>query len=194
MWMEDHDSWMNARTIQEYQQRLNSEDKGARQRAHQMRHSAFSTYQFQVLGNKHILLACIQHPMCSAVQPVSPTHSAAQPVSSSIAGFMEAWEKEKRSEEYQKRKKISEKRTAEQTRLKKAAHAARQQLTQARKIARAIAAGARQLDGLWPLEQRLLDDLKSGKLAQVVVECDTAFGWNQQMRDEHGTAAGRLCP
>ena len=29
----------------------------------------------------HSRLACIQHPVCSAVQPVSPTHRAAQPVS-----------------------------------------------------------------------------------------------------------------
>ena len=32
----------------------------------------------------------------------------------------------------------------------------------------------------------MLDDLNSGKLAQVRDECDEAFGWNQQMRDEAG--------
>ena len=45
----------------------------------------------------HSPLACIQQPMCSAVQPVSPTHRAAQPLSSSIAGFMKAWKKVKQA-------------------------------------------------------------------------------------------------
>ena len=84
--------------------------------------------------------------------------------------------------------------TAERLKLKKAAHAARQNLARARKIARAIETGGRHLGGLWQWEKTLLEDLNSGKLAQVVDECDAAFGWNQQMRDKAGTAAGRLCP
>ena len=191
-WMNDHHSWMKADKLREYEQQLASTHRGAQQQAHQTRRSAFSAYLFQVLGNRHILLACIQHPICSAVQPGSPTHRAAQPVSSSIAGFMKAWEKEKTSREYQKRREISEKLTAERLKLKKAAHAARQELTRARKIARAIQTDVRHLGGLWQWEKTLLDDLNSGKLAQVRDECDAAFGWNQQMRDEAGTAAGRV--
>ena len=106
-----------------------------------------------MLGNKHMLLACIAHPICSAAQPVSPTHRAAQPVSSSIAGFMKAWEKEKTSRDYQKRREISEKLTAERRGLKKAAHAARQDLTRARKIARAIQTDVRKVGGLWQWEK-----------------------------------------
>ena len=193
-WMKDYESWMNAAKLRAYEEQLASQKRGAQQRAHQMRRSAFSAYLFQVLGNRHILLACIQHPICSAVQPVSPTHRAAQTVPSSIAGFMKAWEKEKGSAEYQKRREISEKKTAERLKLKKAAHAARQNLARARKIARAIETGGRHLGGLWQWEKTLLEDLNSGKLAQVVDECDAAFGWNQQMRDKAGTAAGRLCP
>ena len=105
---------------------------------------------------------------------------------------MKAWEKEKISRDYQKRREISEKLTADRRKLKKAAHAARQELTRARKIARAIETGVRHLDGLWQWEKTLLGDLNSGKLAQVRDECDAAFGWNQQMRDEAGTAASRL--
>ena len=112
--LEDYHSWMNTEKLRAYEQQLVSNDRGAQQRAHQMRRSAFSAFLFQVLGNKHILLACIQHPMCSAVQPVSPTHRAAQPVSSSIAGFMKAWEKERTPKDYQKRREISEKLTADE--------------------------------------------------------------------------------
>ena len=105
---------------------------------------------------------------------------------------MKAWEKEKTSRDYQKRREISEKLTADRRKLKKAAHAARQELTRARKIARAIQTGVRHLGDLWQWEKTLLGDLNSGKLAQVRDECDAAFGWNQQMRDEAGTAASRL--
>ena len=152
-WMEDHESWMNADRLQLYNEQLACTHRGSQQQAHQTRRSAFAAYQFQVLGNKHILLACIQYPICSAAQPVSPTHSAAQPVSSSIAGFMKAWEKEKNSPDYQKRREISEELTAERRKLKKAAHAARQELTRARKIARAIQTDVRHLDGLWQWEK-----------------------------------------
>ena len=69
-WMGDYDNWMSAGSKRAYEQQLAGGDRGARQRAHQMRRSAFSAYLFQVLGNRHILLACIQHPICSAVQPV----------------------------------------------------------------------------------------------------------------------------
>ena len=69
-WMNDHHSWMKADKLREYEQQLASTHRGAPQQAHQTRRSAFSAYLFQVLGNRHILLACIQHPICSAVQPV----------------------------------------------------------------------------------------------------------------------------
>ena len=115
-------------------------------------------------------------------------------MSSNIAGFMRAWEEEKTSKEYQKRKEISEKKTAERRELKKAAHAARQALTRARKLARAIATDVRHWGGLSQWEKTLLGDLNSGRLAQVRDACDAAFGWNQQMKDEAGTSAGRLCP
>ena len=99
--------------LREYEKQLAGTHRGAQQQAHQTRRSAFSAYLCQVLGKRHILLACIKHPICSAAQPVSPSQRAAQPVSSSIAGFMKAWEKEKTSRNYQKRREISEKRTAE---------------------------------------------------------------------------------
>ena len=106
---------------------------------------------------------------------------------------MEAWETEKTTEEYQKRKEISEKLTAKRRKLKKAAHAARQDVVRALKIASALGTGGRRSSGLMQWERTLLDDLRSGKLIRAREECDAAFGWNRQMRDEAGTAAGRLC-
>ena len=78
--------------------------------------------------------------------------------------------------------------------LKKAAHAARQELARARKIDGAIKNGMRDLQDLSQKDRKLLDDFNSGKLARVRDECDEAFGWNQQMRNAAGTAAGRLGP
>ena len=51
---------------------------------------------------------------------------------------MQAWEREKSSPDYQRRREISERLTEERSVLKKAAHAARQELARARKIDGAI--------------------------------------------------------
>ena len=150
-----------------------------------MRRSAFSAFLFQVFGNRHILFACIQHPICSAVQPVV----------SWIASFMQAWENEKRSLDYQKRREISERLTKERNVLKKAAHDARQELARASKIAELLAKssdGDRDFHDLSQKDKNLLDAFHSGELARVRAKCDAAFGWNLQRRNAAGTAAGRL--
>ena len=130
---------MNPETQHEYEEELKSPQKGARQRAHQLRRGAFNTFLFQVFGNKHIVLACIQYPICSAVQPATSGHRVAQHVSSYIASVMQAWECEKNSSDYQKRRDISIKLTYQRSVLKKAAHDARQELARASKIAELLA-------------------------------------------------------
>ncbi|CAK0895404.1 unnamed protein product [Prorocentrum cordatum] len=122
-WMENHESWMNAETIRNYNWWLEGTGKGDRQKAHQLRRSAFSAALFQIIGNKHVVLASIQHPICSAAQPAD-----------AIRRFMRAWDEEKSSEDYKKRTQISERLTKERRALKNAAHAARQALVRGRKI------------------------------------------------------------
>jgi len=192
-WMGDYSSWMNTEKLREYEQQLASTDRRAQQMAHQMRRSAFSVFLFQVLGNKHILLACIQVPICSAVQPANPNHTAAPSLSECIESIMQAWDTEKMSNDYLIRREISEKRTEERTALKKAAHAARQEFVRARRIDGAIEKGMRALWDLSQQDRKLLDDFNSGKLARIRDDADAAFGFNRQMRDAVGTAAGRLC-
>ena len=94
---------------------------------------------------------------------------------------------------YQKRRDISKELTEQRSELKKAAHAARQELARARKFGDAIKYGMRYLRDLSQRDSILLDDLNAGKLARVRDECGAALGWNQQMRNDAGTAAGRLC-
>ena len=67
--MNDHASWMNSETLQNYERWHNGCGKGDRQKAHSLRRSAFSAYLFQIIGNTHVLLWCIQHPICSDAQP-----------------------------------------------------------------------------------------------------------------------------
>ena len=67
--MHDYGSWMNAETVKEYEWWRNGRCKGYQQKAHRLRRSVFSAYLFQIIGNKHVLLSCIQHPICSAAQP-----------------------------------------------------------------------------------------------------------------------------
>ena len=108
---------MNAETRINYNGWLEEPGKGNNQRAHQLRRSAFSAFVFQIIGNKHVVLAAIQYPISSAAQPEY-----------AVKRFMSAWQKEKLSEEYNKRKQISEQLTKERRALKNAAHAARQAL------------------------------------------------------------------
>ena len=82
---------MNADTVYEYEKWRSGRCRGDQQKAHQIRRGALSAYLFQVIGNKHLLLVCIQHPICSAAQPAASIGSAAQPAAI-IRRFMTAWE------------------------------------------------------------------------------------------------------
>ena len=86
LWMDDYMSWMNAETIKKYEWWHKGWCKGDQQKAHQIRRSAFSAYLFHIIGNKHSLLACIQHPLGNfgiighLEAREDAAHSAAQPV------------------------------------------------------------------------------------------------------------------
>ena len=182
---------MNAIKVRKYERWHSGTLKGNQQKAHQIRKSAFSTYLFQVIGNKHLLLACIQHPICSAARPAASIGSAAQPAAI-IRRFMTAWDKEKCSDDYKKRVQVSQRLTDERRDLKNAAHAARQTFARATKINDAIFRGSKLRNHLSNDEKALLDALKSGSLSRSRDECDAAFGWSRQMRDAAGSAAARV--
>jgi hypothetical protein len=174
-WMLDYHSWMHADTIEAYEQLLIGTHTGDHQNAHQRLRSSFSTFLFQIIGNKHVLLASIQHPIFSAAQPEV-----------AIEQFMTACEQEKSSHEYQRRKQVSERHTEERRALKNAAHKARQDLVKARKLSSA---------NWWNLsreDQTLLTNFQSGELDRIRDDCDRAFGWNQQMRTDMGSTASRM--
>ena len=180
-WKNDYKTWMDAATIRDYEWWCAGQRKGDHQRAHQILRSSFSAFLFQIIGNKHLLLTAIQHPICIAAQPAD-----------AIQRFMTAWEQEKSSDEYKRRVDISERLTEERRALKRAAHAARQDLVQGKKISMAINRGAREWDDMSSEEARLLNDFNSGKLHRVRDDCDAAFRWNAQMRATAGSAASRM--
>ena len=161
-------------------------DKGTykrdKQHAHQLRRKVFSAFLFQVIGNKHVLLAAIQHPICSAAQPATI-----------LQKFMAAWELEKNSDDYKKRVQVSERLTEERRQLKKSnAHAARQEVARGQMINADILCGVRVWRSLSDREKVLLDDFNSGKLHRARDACDEAFGWNKEMRSAAGSAASRV--
>ena len=188
-WMDDYTSWMNPKNIEEYEVLLRSNSKGKgkgkgigdAQQAHQKRRRSFGAYLFQILGNKHVLLASIKYPLCSAAQPAKI-----------IEEFMTAWEKEKATDDYKKRVRMSEKATEERKQLKNQAHAARRNLVRGIKIHHDIRLGLRLWDSLSADEETLLDEFKSGQLIRCRNDCDAAFGWDKQQRDAAGSAAARL--
>ena len=63
---------------------------------------SFSAFLFQVIGNKHVLMAAIQHPVFSAAQPDAVLSSAEQPAAMSQR-FTDAWKHEKKTDEHKKR-------------------------------------------------------------------------------------------
>jgi hypothetical protein len=188
-WMDDYTSWMNPKNIEEYEVLLRSNSKGKgkgkgigdAQQAHQKRRRSFAAYLFQILGNKHVLLASIKYPLCSAAQPAKI-----------IEEFMTAWEKEKATDDYKKRVRMSEKATEERKQLKNQAHAARRNLVRGIKIHHDIRLGLRLWDSLSADEKTLLDEFNSGQLIRCRNDCDAAFGWDKQQRDAAGSAAARL--
>ena len=88
---------MNAERLQEYERLRNGMCKGDGQKAHHLRRSAFSAYLFQIIGNKHVLLWSIQHPICSGAQPAEE-----------IRRSMTAWEREKAPPDHEKAIQIPE--------------------------------------------------------------------------------------
>ena len=80
-WINDYKSWMNVEKIQDYDRLKTGRFPGDVQKAHKLRRSAFSAYLFQIIGNKHVLLSAIKHPICSAAQPAQ-----------AIRRFMDTWE------------------------------------------------------------------------------------------------------
>ena len=57
----------------------------------------------QAIGNKHLLLIAIQHPVFSAAQPDEGCSSrSAEQIAAMLQRFMTAWEEEKESEVYKK--------------------------------------------------------------------------------------------
>ena len=172
---------MNAATISNYNWWLEEPGKGNHQKAHQLRRSAFSAFVFQIIGNKHVVLASIQHPICSAAQPADV-----------MQRFIRAWEEEKSSGDYKKRMQISERLTKKRRALKNAAHAARQALVRGRKIHADILRGSKQWAALSDQDKALLDDFNCGRLARARDKCDVAFGWNNEMRIAAGSAAKRI--
>ena len=180
-WIEDHESWMNSETRWNYNWYSQRTGRGDRQKAHQIRRSAFSAFLFHIIGNKHIVLASIQYPICSAAQPAD-----------AVQRFVRAWQEEKSSDDYKKRMQISERLTEERRALKNAAHAARQALVRGRNIPAAVARDAKQLATLSHRDRALLADFTCGKLATIRDECDAAFGWNREMRIAVSSTAAKM--
>ena len=182
-WMEDTESWMKDETRANLRWYYASTQTGDRQRAHHLRRKAFSAYLFQIIGNKHIVLASIRHGICSAGQPAR-----------AILGVVQALEKEMSSDEYKRRVEISQKSTNERRALKNAATAARQAFAKGTKLHAAIADGSKQERSLSYRELNLLDDFRSGKLERDRDERDAAFGWNRERRLAAGSTAIRMRP
>ena len=90
-WVDDHETWLNQKTLETCNGLLASLNKRDQGNAHQMRRNALSAFLFQFLVNNHFLLAAIQYFLRSAAQPACV-----------VQQFMQAWEHERASESTRK--------------------------------------------------------------------------------------------
>ena len=97
LWMNDHTSLMKEQRLEEYEKLLDSTHPGAKQGCYQTRESAFNACLFQVLGNKHIPMACIQYPV----------YESHELVPSWVPRFMQGWATERMPPDYQRRREVS---------------------------------------------------------------------------------------
>ena len=73
-WQHDYRTWMYSDDmVTQYEWLLITSDL----RAEDLLRQNFLRYLFRIIGNKHLLLACIQHPIRSAAQPAIPLQPAA---------------------------------------------------------------------------------------------------------------------
>ena len=81
-WQNNHEDWMDEATLRKLP------DLTPKKRQAKI-HQAFSTMQFQLLGNKHLIHYLIKYPFCSAEQPAD-----------AIQAFLHEWAVHCQSEEY----------------------------------------------------------------------------------------------
>ena len=84
--------------------------------------TTFNAYLFHIIGNMHVLLACIRFPW---------TNRAGQPVPWMFRSIMEAWDIDKNSSEHLARRTVSMNLTFNTVKLNTAAHSARENLRRA---------------------------------------------------------------
>ena len=184
---------MNRAKLHKHEQLRDSTDKIAPQRAHQLRRSALSAFLFQVIGNRHVLLAAIKHPIFSAAPPdADRSSSSAEQPDAVLQAFMKALEKEKQTDAYKERVQVSQKRTEGQGDMKNAAHEARRNVALAAKINSDIESGDRKWEDLNGIEIAFLDDFNGKQLHRLQKGCDEAFGWHRHKKSAAGSAAARL--
>ena len=103
--------------MREHCKHLNATPKLTPAKRHNKLHSAFSTMQFQLLGNKHLIHLLIKYLVCSAEQPAHD-----------IQAFLDKWADWIQSEEYQRAVDDSTPCEKDHTRLSQKIWKARQEL------------------------------------------------------------------
>jgi hypothetical protein len=198
-WLEDFPTWMIPDKQQQYLRLVEAADEKAKekkgkgkekgkekkgkgsgpgQKAHQLRRSAFSAYQFQIIGNKHMVHAMIRTGLGSADQPATQ-----------LPQFITSWNAYKESDEYRKALQDSVKKTDEQCQLKAAAHTARRRLQQGSRLQKQLMTDAFMWEDLTTAEQELVNAFANNSLRVAVVKANEAYGFNRESRPRGSSIA-----
>ena len=120
---------------------------------HQRKKSLFSTYQFQLIGNKDLVQLFIKLPICSAEQPAAVLRS-----------FMANWEVRRQSNEHQAAIQQSQKKAAGQKRMSQQIWHAKGQLDKGQRLYRQVDNGELDFFELDEERQTLVEDYGAGRL------------------------------
>jgi hypothetical protein len=120
-WENNPEDWMEETTLRA----LDCDPELTSAKRHNKLHSASSTMQFQLLGNKHLIHFLIKYPVCSAEQPAH-----------AIQAFHDKWADYSRREEYQRAVGDSTQCEKDHTRLSNKIWKAKQELERGQRVIR----------------------------------------------------------
>ena len=145
--------WRNCPEMWMHEDNLRLLGSKRRQEQHALKKSKFSTYLFELIGNKDLVDLFIRVPIASAEQPAAALRS-----------FMAKWEEHRQSPAHQRAVQKSQQKGAGHKRISQQIWEAKRQLDQAERLSRQVEDATLDFFKLDKSSQALVEDFQTGAL------------------------------
>ena len=145
--------WRNCPEMWMHEDNLRLLPSKRRQEQHALKKSKFSTYLFELIGNKDLVDLFIRVPIASAEQPAAALRS-----------FMAKWEEHRQSPAHQRAVQKSQQKGAGHKRISQQIWEAKRQLDQAERLSRQVEDATLDFFKLDKSSQALVEDFQTGAL------------------------------